>query len=129
MEVSVRPVAITEDLVGCTARAWQPPSTHVLHRWRAPCPRQRHSSISNLTPCASGVHVERSCGALDDLLRNHDLLDAFEAWQVEHGVKEYSLHDGAQPARPGLTVDRLPGDGAECFLRHSEIDPSISNSR
>jgi hypothetical protein len=28
MEVSVRPIAITEDraAVGCTARAWQPPS-------------------------------------------------------------------------------------------------------
>jgi hypothetical protein len=26
-------------------------------------------------------------------------------------------------ARPGLAVDGLPGDGAECFLRHNEIDP------
>src|SRR5271169_1552025 len=72
---------------------------------------------------ARGVHVEWSCGALHDLLRDHDLLDAFEAWQVEHSVKKYSLHDGAQPARPGLAVDRLPGDGSECFLRHGEIDP------
>ena len=38
-------------------------------------------------------------------------------------VKEYGLHDGAQSARPGLTVDCLPGDGAECFPRHSETDP------
>jgi hypothetical protein len=44
-------------------------------------------------------------------------------WQVEHRVKEYGLHDGAQPARAGLASDRLPGDGAECFPRHSEIDP------
>ena len=29
----------------------------------------------------------------------------------------------AQPARPGLAVDRPLGDGAECFLRHSEINP------
>ena len=61
MEVSVRPIAITEDFaaVGRTARAWQPPSTHVLHRWRSPCPRQRHSSISNLTPCATGSCVPK----------------------------------------------------------------------
>src|SRR6202051_4271782 len=72
---------------------------------------------------ASGVDVERSCGALHDLLRDHDLLDAFEARQVEHRVKEYGLHDGAQPARPGLAVDRLPGDGAECFRWHGETDP------
>ena len=67
--------------------------------------------------------MERSCGPLDDLLRDHDLLDALKAWQVEHRVKKYSLHDGTQPARPGLAVDRLPGDGAKCFPRHSEIDP------
>src|SRR5208282_3002055 len=48
---------------------------------------------------------------------------AFEAWHFEHSVKEYSLHDGAQTPRTRLAVDRLPGDGAECFLRHSEIDP------
>jgi hypothetical protein len=29
---------------------------------------------------ATGVHVERSCAALDDLLRDHDLLDALETW-------------------------------------------------
>src|SRR5262249_27451489 len=34
-----------------------------------------------------------------------------------------SLHDGAQPARPGLAVDSLASDGAECFLRHGKIDP------
>jgi hypothetical protein len=33
--------------------------------------------------------------------------------------------DGARAigARPSLAVDRLPGDGTECCLRHSEIDP------
>jgi hypothetical protein len=44
---------------------------------------------------ATGVRVEWSCGALDDLLRDHDLLDALEAWEVEHRIKKYSLHDGA----------------------------------
>src|SRR3974390_1947642 len=72
---------------------------------------------------ASGVHVERSGAALHDLLRDHDLLDAFETWQVEHSFKEYSLHDGAQPARPGLAVDSLPSAGAECSPPHSELAP------
>ena len=40
------------------------------------------------------VRVERCSGALHDLLRDHDLLGAFEAWQIEHKVKEYSLHNG-----------------------------------
>ena len=31
-------------------------------------------------PRTTGVHVERSRGAVDDLLRDHDLLDALEAW-------------------------------------------------
>ena len=30
-----------------------------------------------------GIDVERPRGALDDLFRDHDLLDAFEAGQVE----------------------------------------------
>src|SRR6516225_4674504 len=72
---------------------------------------------------ASSVHVERSCCALDDLVRDYDLLNAFEAWQVEHGVEEYSLHDGAQPARPSLAVDGFAGDGAKCFLRHGQLNP------
>ena len=52
------------------------------------------------------LHVERSCSALDDLLRDHDLVDAFEAWHVEHSVKEHSLHDRAQTPRTRLAVDR-----------------------
>ena len=36
---------------------------------------------------AISVHVQRWRGALDDLFRDHDLLDAFEARQVEHGVE------------------------------------------
>ena len=31
-------------------------------------------------PRTTGVHVERSGGAADNLLRDHDLLDALEAW-------------------------------------------------
>jgi hypothetical protein len=32
--------------------------------------------------------------------------------EVEHGVKEYGLHNGAQSARPCLAIDRLLGDSS-----------------
>jgi hypothetical protein len=50
-------------------------------------------------------------GALDDLFRDHDLLDAFEARQVEHGVEQDTFHDRAQAARAGLK-SAVPPDGA-----------------
>ena len=37
-------------------------------------------------PGASSVHVERSCGTFDDLLRDHNLLDTFETRQFKHSV-------------------------------------------
>src|SRR5262249_34302552 len=61
-------------------------------------------------------------GALDDLLGDHDLLDAFEARQVEHRVEQDGLQDRAQAARAGLADDRLAGNGAERFLRQRETD-------
>src|SRR5271155_518821 len=33
-----------------------------------------------------GVNIERPRSAFDDLSRDHDLLDAFEARQVEHSI-------------------------------------------
>src|SRR6266542_3275305 len=61
-------------------------------------------------------------GALDDLFRDHDFLDAFEARQVEHGVEQDTFHDRAQSARPGLAVDGLARNGAQRLLRQREID-------
>src|SRR5262249_21389521 len=71
---------------------------------------------------ASAVDVERPRGALDDLFRDHHLLDAFEARQVEHGVEQDPLQDRAQSARACLAVDRLAGNGAQRLLRQREID-------
>ena len=68
------------------------------------------------------VDVERPRGAFDDFLRDHDLLDAFEARQVEHGVEQDALHDRAQPARAGLALDRLARDGAERLLGQRQVD-------
>jgi hypothetical protein len=38
-----------------------------------------------------GIDVERPRGTLDDLFRDHHLLDAFEARQVEHSVEQEPL--------------------------------------
>jgi Transcriptional regulatory protein, C terminal len=66
--------------------------------------------------------MQRRRSTIHDLLRDHDFLDAFEARQVEHGVEQNAFHDGAQAARPGLTLYRLPGDGAERLLCKAEVD-------
>src|SRR6516165_1843635 len=71
---------------------------------------------------ASSVDVKRLCGALHNFPGDHHLLDAFHARQIEHGVEQDTFHDRAQAPRAGLAVDRLAGDGAECFLRQREID-------
>ena len=61
---------------------------------------------------AGGIDVERPRRALDDLFRDHDLLHAFEARQIEHGIEQDTFHDRAQSARACLAVDRLAGNGA-----------------
>src|SRR5882724_2882302 len=71
---------------------------------------------------ASGVDIERPCGALNNFPGDHDLLDAFEARQVEHGVEQDALHDRAQAARTGLALDCPAGDRAERFLGEREVD-------
>ena len=42
-----------------------------------------------------GIDVERPRGTLNDLFRDHHLLDAFEARQVEHSVEQEPFHDRA----------------------------------
>src|SRR6516164_5721402 len=71
---------------------------------------------------AVGINVERPRGTLDDLFRDHDLLDAFEARQVEHRVEQDTFHDRAQAARAGLAVDGLAGNSAQRLLGQREID-------
>ena len=61
---------------------------------------------------ASAVDVERPRGALDDLLRDHDLFYAFEARQVEHGVEQDTLtaardHRAKVRSTSGFPLERL----------------------
>src|SRR5580704_49360 len=68
-----------------------------------------------------GIDVERPGAALDDLARDHDLFDAFQARQVEHGVEQDHLHDRAQAARAGLAVDRLAGNRGQRLVGQGQI--------
>src|SRR5262249_28799662 len=71
---------------------------------------------------AVGVDVERTRRSLDHFLRNYHLLDALKARKVEHGVEQDALHNGAQPTRASLALDRLLGNGAERLFREREVD-------
>src|SRR5262249_41877168 len=57
-----------------------------------------------------------------DLFRDHDLLDTFQAREVEHGVEQDTFHDRAQAARAGLAVDGLARNGPQRLLRQREVD-------
>ena len=60
-----------------------PPAGRMVHSMCAGSPQARLRMRAEALldrPRATGVHVERSSGALHDLLRDHDLLDALEAW-------------------------------------------------
>src|SRR3977135_3408870 len=69
-----------------------------------------------------GVDVERTSGPLDYFARDHDLFDAFQSRQVEHGPEEKALENGTQAARAGLALDRLAGDRAKSFVGEGQLD-------
>src|ERR1700704_3743012 len=62
---------------------------------------------------AVGVDAQGPCAALYDLWADDDLLHPFEAGQLEHGIEEDRLHDGAQAPGSGLAVDGLAGNRLE----------------
>src|SRR5258708_39836374 len=72
---------------------------------------------------ASAVDVERPSGALDDLFRDHHLLDAFEARQGEHGLEQVTLHGRNKAARTRIQVDILGGKGPRYLIRPAGIAP------
>src|SRR6266550_8360261 len=69
-----------------------------------------------------GVDVERTSGPLDYFARDHDLFDAFQSRQVEHGLEQNAFENGTQAARAGLALDRLAGDRAESFVGEGQLD-------
>src|SRR6266853_833504 len=60
-----------------------------------------------------GVDIERAGGTLDHFARDHDLFDAFQARQIEHGFEQDAFENRTQAARAGLALDRLAGDCAK----------------
>src|SRR6478672_238394 len=68
------------------------------------------------------VDVERTGGSLDHFARDHDLLDAFQARKVEHGLEQDALEDRAQAPRAGLALDRPAGDRAKRLVGEGELD-------
>src|SRR4249920_4220853 len=59
------------------------------------------------------VDVERTGGSLDHFARDHDLFDAFQTRQIEHGLEQDAFEDRTQAPRAGLALDRLAGDRAK----------------
>ena len=58
----------------------------------------------------------------DHLFGDHDLLDAFQRRQLEHGVEQDRFHDRAQAARAGLAVDGALGDRRQRVLVEGQVD-------
>src|SRR6266702_3369669 len=69
-----------------------------------------------------GVDVERTSRPLDYFARDHDLFDAFQSRQVEHGLEQNAFENGTQAARAGLALDRLAGDRAKSFVGEGQFD-------
>ena len=63
---------------------------------RIACRAYARSSYDALTFSASSVHVERWRGALDDLFRDHDLLDAFGRAQPALRIRAYPRKQAMQ---------------------------------
>src|ERR1700728_4343459 len=81
----------------------------------------RATGLTGGTIGSVGVDVEWPGVAFNDLSRDHNLLNAFEARQIEHGVEEDGFHDRAQSARAGLPVDRLARDRRKRFFRQRQV--------
>src|SRR6266852_5634378 len=69
-----------------------------------------------------GVDVEWTSGTLDHFARDHDLFDAFQARQIEHGFEQDAFENRTQAARAGLALDRLAGDRAKRLVGEGQLD-------
>src|ERR1051325_9752633 len=57
-----------------------------------------------------GIDVERASRALHHFARDHDLLDAFQARQIEHGLEKDAFEDRPEAARARAGGGRV-GEG------------------
>src|SRR5882724_10063194 len=83
---------------------------------------EKHSSPVPL--CGLGRLLEEDDGLLlvgDDLLRDEDLVDVRLRRDVVHHVEHDVLHDGAQPARARLALERLARDRREGAVGEAEV--------
>src|SRR5216684_1536224 len=69
-----------------------------------------------------GVDIERASRSLHHFARDHDLFDAFQARQIEHGLQQDAFENRAQAARAGLAVDSLAGDRAKGLVGERQLD-------
>src|SRR5712664_3587412 len=87
-------------------------------------PRARSGAGAGLDGAVGtiGVDVERASRALDHFARDHDLFDAFQPRQIEHGFEQDAFENGTQAACAGLALDRLAGNRAKRLVGKRQLD-------
>src|SRR6185312_10395080 len=85
-------------------------------------PRSGAGAAFNGAVGTIGVDVERASGPFDHLARDHDLLDALQPRQIEHGFKQDAFENRAKSTRPGFALDRLAGDRAKSLIGKRQLD-------
>src|SRR6267142_2633798 len=87
-------------------------------------PRARSGAGAGLDGAVGtiGVDVERASRALDHFARDHDLFDAFQPRQIEHGLEQDAFEDRTQATRAGLALDRPAGDRAKRLVGEGQLD-------
>src|SRR4030088_2924472 len=69
-----------------------------------------------------GVDEEWTGGTLDHFARDHDLFDAFQARQIEHGFEQDAFENRTQAARAGLALHRPSSDRAKSLIGERQLE-------
>src|ERR1700677_3494307 len=67
------------------------------------------------------IDIKRASLAFDDLRTNDDLLDAIEARQFKHCVKQDGFHDRTEAAGAGAPLDRFLGDHSKRLFLDCQV--------
>src|SRR5690606_6773083 len=121
---------------GSTLWGWRPPLARKRRRKNQGPAEPALDSMTYVTPSVAGSGLWRRRGlaavavdqvglglVVDHRLVHHDLADAFQRRQLEHGVQQHRFHDGAQAAGAGLALERAPGNGRERVRADLQLDP------